>query len=103
MTVVNLFEQSGTFKRILRARGHNSVDVTLKTDSMKQIYRVTTASVSAETGEMLMYSKGFANCIDAFNYAFAHGTDFVSYRDDVYDITIYDIDALTAYYENMMI
>lgn len=70
---------------------------------MTDRYRVTTASVSAETGEMLMYSKGFANCIDAFNYAFAHGTDFVSYRDDMLNITIYDIDALTAYYENMMI
>ncbi|MBP5433131.1 hypothetical protein [Ruminococcus sp.] len=70
---------------------------------MKDRYRVTTAAASAETGEMLMYSKGFSDFISACNYAFANGTDFVSYRDNVYDITIYDIDALTAYYENMMI
>lgn len=70
---------------------------------MSERFRVTTASVSAETGEMLMYSKGFADFISACRYAFSSATDFVSFRDNDKDITIYDIDALTAYYENMMI
>lgn len=70
---------------------------------MTDRYKVTTAVISAETGEMLMYSKGFSDFISACNYAFANGTDFVSYHENDTNITIYDIDALTAYYETMMI
>lgn len=66
-------------------------------------YRITIAQLDNITGEYSLYCVHFANCEKALQFAFAHGTEFVSYRDRVSNITIYDIDELTAYNENMQI
>lgn len=70
---------------------------------MKDRFRITVAGIDITTREKVLRRVCFANCLDAFNYAFRYGRYFVSFRDEMKDITIYDIDALTAYYENMMI
>lgn len=66
---------------------------------MSTNYKVTLAHISAETGEMLMFSIGFAKCNDALECAIANATDFISYRDVKSNISIYDIDVLTALYK----
>lgn len=70
---------------------------------MTDRYRVTFAGVDITTGEKVLRTISFKNFLDACYYAFRYGRYFVSYHDTDTNITIYDIDALTAYYENMMI
>lgn len=53
--------------------------------------------------EMQLYTACFANIIDAYHFACDAGQYFVSFRDSEQGISIFDIDALTAYYENLMI
>lgn len=69
---------------------------------MRYVRFTITLRTNSQYGECLK-SYSFSDFVSACNFAFKYGRYFESFYDNEKDIFINHIDALTAYYENMMV